>query len=155
MIKWLFAGGGALATALIAYGLHSFDVNRIEANHAKALKAQAVALNDQCEKQKAITEKVSNDYQNKISDLNRRIADARRLHGHNACIAIKSNTSGRHDATASGGVASGQGAGGYSIDINQYIDFASEGEKYRIQLLACQDFVRLTEPPKKGQKQPK
>lgn len=155
-MNWLSAAAGAILTALVGYGLHSLDVDRINAKHEKAMTAQAESLNKQCADQQAITERVSNDYQNKVADLGKRLDAARRLYSGNACLTVTGHAASGYDDAAAANKPAGQGAGRNStIDINKYIDFAAEGEKYRLQLLACQSYVNLTDPRQKGQKQPK
>lgn len=154
-MNWVSAALGAVMMAAVAFSLHTVDMYFVDKSHAKELSDTKIQLAAQCESQKAITEKVDNEYTQKISTLNGRLADARRLYG-NACLAVAGNAASGNDGATGTGKRSGQSIEGYRIiPVQTYIDYAAEGEKYRIQLLACQDFVRLTEPPKTGQKKPK
>ena len=100
----------------------------------------------QCAEAQAITEKVSHDYQNKIAYLNTRLAAARRLHV-SECVAVSSQAASRHDGTSKSGKPLGSPAEGTrtrNLSAQFLIELIGEGEKYRLQLLACQQFVNMT-----------
>ena len=80
-MNYLTIGATAILTALIAYGLHSFDVNRINAKHLKEMTRQNDALVAQCDHDKNITKRVSHDLQKNLSTLDRNLAAARLRHG--------------------------------------------------------------------------
>lgn len=149
MIAFLLANWKSLAAAGAAFALslmlHKLDVHRIEANHASEIVKVKQAMSAECTKAQAITEKVSHDYQNKIAALNSRLAAAHRLHD-SACVAVTGIPSSGYDDAAKLRKPSGQAAegAGATLSARYLIDLTGEGEKYRLQLLACQAFVSAT-----------
>lgn len=146
-MSYLYAIITAVIVSLSAYGLHSLSVNHLRAEQVKAI----AALTASCQAQQAITEKVSNDYQKNLSALNLKLADAQRVYG-GSCIAIKGNSASRHDATPGDRKPVGQSvervaAEGGTIEAGSFFTLIGEGEKYRLQLLACQSFVKATASP--------
>ncbi len=131
----------------MGYGLHSFQINRLEAKHKTEIEAQRLVLTKSCEADKAITEKVDNGYQKNISSLHDRVADARRL--LSSCqLSIKGNAASGYDGDAKRKEPLGSGLGrDRQISSEKFIDLIAEGEKYRVQLLACQAFVNATKEP--------
>jgi len=95
-----------------------------------------VELTAQCEARVKITEDVSHEYQNRLSDLDARLAAARRLH-KTKCVSVASPTTG-HNATAS---ISGD-AGRNAVNSESLIDYAGKAEKYQRQLESCQAFIK-------------
>lgn len=154
MIAFLFANWKSVLACIATFGLclmlHKLDVHRIEAKHAAEIVNVKKAMTEECTKAQAITEKVSHDYQNKIARLNSRLAAAHRLHD-SACTSVTGIPASRHDDAAklgkpSGSSAQGAGYGERTKDLSAryLIDLTGEGEKYRLQLLACQQFVTMT-----------
>lgn len=140
MFSILPMAAGAVLMALVSFGLHSCDVSRLETKHQKDLVAQNNALVSQCDKDKAVTKEVSHALQNDLSVLSGQLDNARRLY-HNACLSVTANSATGYDGAATSRKPAGAGAGRSEIDINKYIDFLGEGERYRVQLKACQSFV--------------
>lgn len=90
---------------------------------------------------KALTEKVSHEYQNQISALNARVADLRRLRP-DVCVAITGTAASGYVGPSAKDKPVGQGVTGHPrIDYYKLIDRLQEGEKYRLQLIECQSFV--------------
>lgn len=146
-MNYLYAIITAVIVSLSAYGLHTLSVKHLEAEQLRAISA----LTAQCNAQKAITEKVSNDYQKNLSVLNAKLADAERVYG-GSCITILPNGSGRYDAAPGQKKPAGQSVGriaaeGGTIEAGRFFTLIGEGEKYRLQLLACQSFVRASASP--------
>lgn len=137
-------------TAVIAFSLHSWDVDRINAKHKLALKdaveAATKAANDECAKDKQITTEVSNEYQNKIANLTVQLNRIKRLYNSSKCVPITRPTE-RRDAAPSEGKPAGQSG----VSSGWIVDIAGEGEQYRLQLLACQDFITKTWAAKTAQ----
>ena len=134
-----------LLTSATAYKIHSWRVDSLrlswEKETDKKLSSQKSALTDLCENQKSITEKVSNDYQKNISDLSRRLDAAHRLHD-NSCISVHGIAPRRHDGHSARREPSGSGASGdRRLSAARFIDLIGEGERYRLQLQACQAFI--------------
>ena len=136
---WLLANWKILTTATatlaICWMLHSLDVHRIEAKHDKEIISAKNALVAECNKAQAITKGISHDYQTKLASLNARLADAKRVHV-NRCIAVQGATSAGYDGTATGAKPAGRNVG-----ADRLIDYAGRAEKYRLQLISCQDFI--------------
>ena len=129
-----------VATVALAYLLHTVDVDRIEAKQRAALVDQATKLQGQCDADKAITMGVSNDYQKKLDVLNDQLA-ALRVREPNRCITVSTSvaTAGRH-----GAAGAGQHAGQNGVTAQTLYDFAGEAERYRLQLISCQQFITET-----------
>lgn len=128
---------GTLAT-LIFFGLW-----RVEVGHNKLQKAEISRMDEeleiaaleinQCNKDKALSERSSNDYQKSIANLRR---DIDRLRNSPACILPKpSGSSGIHSGTG------GQLSGGNGIRTDWLYDFAGRAEQDRITGAACLNFM--------------
>lgn len=129
----------AIATAAIAFGLHSLSVSWIEVKHEKQLTAQAASLKKECDAEKKITEEVSYELQNKISDLDRRANEFKRLRPD--CIPIITHAASRdNDAKGDAGF-SGSNEG---VNSEALFDFAADAERVGLQLDACQGFIKKT-----------
>lgn len=131
MFNWLQAAIVAIVTALGAFGLHSLDVQWLKSNQESALDEQKTAIVSQCTKAQETAEGVSHDYQNQLTNLNRQLDS---LRTRTTCVPI---------APTSPGYSS---AAGQPKPVNEgaIYDLAGEGEKYRIQLIGCQDFINKT-----------
>lgn len=150
MTAFLLTNWKSIAAVCVSFAislmLHKFDVQRIEFQHEMKIAAVKKAMAKQCAEAQAITEKVSHDYQNKITYLNSRLAAARRLHV-GECVAVPSYASSRHDGAPKPGKplrSPVAGTGTRTLSAQFLIDLTGEGEKYRLQLLACQQFVNMT-----------
>lgn len=142
--NWLVGAGVAVVVGLSAYGLHSFSVNRLEAKHAKAIEKQATALNSQCATAKAITSKVSYDFQNDSLVLGSEFARLDSLYGCPLSLPVQPAGAalGRNDAPARQEPV--DRAGG-NLERRRILAVVAKGERYRIQLKACQAFVKAAE----------
>jgi len=130
----------AIVTALLALGAHKLDVYRINELHKSALKAQAEALIEQCEKDKKLTTEVSRDYQNNIANLNRKLADAKRMRASaETCVSITGTTGGRDAAKEDTGLR-----GTHGVAAESLFDFSGDAEQVGLQLDACQAFIKKT-----------
>lgn len=137
LLKYWQIGAGAVGAFVLAWMLHSLDVNRIESNQRDALAAQETKLAAACEASKAITTEVSNAYQDQIADLNAKLLSVKRLRP-SRCIALSAPVpAGGRDATPTGA----EPARTDGINSDALYDFAGEAEKYRLQLIACQKFI--------------
>ncbi len=133
--------------ALAAYGLHSFSINRLEAKHKTEMAAQQLALTKKCEADKAITTRVSHDLQIQLASLDSRLdASHRMLNGK--CTGVLTFTAPRYDAPPATKEPLGRNVGGTEpkraatyASAGHLISIAGKGERYRLQLLACQKFV--------------
>lgn len=127
----------SILTALVAFGFHKIDVARLEAKQTKALAAQEKQLNDACDKAQQITEGVSRDYQEQLSTLGRQLDTLKRVRTNPKCVPIASTTAGYN-----GRAGERKPIETHGISTEWAYDFAAEGEKYRLQLIACQDFIK-------------
>lgn len=138
---WFLANWKIVASSVATFGLclmlHTLDVNRIEANQAEEITKVKAAIAAECTKAQAITEKVSHGYQTKLSALNSRLAAAHRMRD-NSCVSVKIDPASRHDATAPREKSFGRDVGS-----DRLIEIAGKGEKYRLQLISCQQFINL------------
>ena len=138
-----------IATAALAYMLHTVSVYRLEAQQRAALTDQATKLQGQCDADKAITKGVSDDYQKKLDVLNDQL-DALRVREAARCIAVSTPVaaSGRH-----GTAGTAKPAGQNGVTAQTLYDFAGEAERYRIQLISCQLFIMETWQEQQDRKQ--
>ena len=141
---WITFGVGAFFAATLALALHTIDVNHIEAKHKRELVAQAAAISGDCAKAKATTEKVSHGLQNDLSTLdNDYNALSDRLQPYPSCIgatALATGSPSGHDGAA----ATGKSDEGISAAFapRRVIKIVKKGERYRVQLIACQSWAR-------------
>jgi hypothetical protein len=138
-----------VATAALAYLLHTVAVDRLEAQQRAALTDQATKLQGQCDADKAITKGVSDDYQKKLDVLNDQLA-ALRVREPARCIAVSTPVAaaGRH-----GAAGTGKPAGQNGVTAQTLYDFAGEAERYRLQLISCQSFITETWQEQQDRKQ--
>lgn len=139
IINWPQAIIVAIIVALAGFGLHSLDVWRLDAQHQSDLTAQAKALRDICDNNSDITKEVDYATQSQISNLNTQYLSLERLRDSACPMSITSPPSGDNGA-ASGGKLAHKNA----PTINALLDIAHDGEKYRLQLKGCQDFIKKT-----------
>lgn len=123
-----------LGAIVIAFGLgitleykisrHSIEVAISDQKAADILK---------CNADKKLTNEVSQNYENQIFALNKRIGDLLRKPAR--CVIAKS--AGHSDAAP----VTGANAGTYGISSEWLYQFAGEGERYRLQVIGLQDFI--------------
>ena len=101
-----------------------------------ALQAQKIEIVAQCEADKRITSEASREYQKKISTLNNRVRELKRVLPAR-CVPVTSAARGL-DGSASAGVTTGT----QGISAEWALDLGAEAEKYRQQLISLQEFVR-------------
>lgn len=154
-------------TALMGIKIHCWRVDSLKLDFqqekAQALTKQKAALVASCDADKALTQEVSNVYQNRISRLDHQLSNTRRLLSR-SCVAIQGSAGIRHYAApgsgkplgsgakgaamASGSAAAAAGEGGKdaSLPVGSFLDLIGEGERYRLQLMSCQEFIVKTQP---------
>lgn len=123
-----------LGMAILAY---KAPLVGIQASHKRALEKQVTELTNQCEDQKKITEEVSHEYQKKLNALNVQLARLKRVQPR-CIIPNRTNPTPGHDGSAQ----PRELAGSHGISTEWLIDYAGEAERYRLQLISCQDYVR-------------
>lgn len=140
-LNWIQIAGGAIVAFVISYCLHTVDLWWIEAGHAKELSDQKTTLIAECETDKTITKEASNDYQKKLSDTQRQLDDLKRVRPARCVPVSTPRPAAGCDGAAGNEKPSGTDGG---ISSTALLDFAGEAEKYRIQLISCQDFITKT-----------
>lgn len=136
LIKYWMPITAALGAFGVSYGIHNITSAISEYRHNAALAAQEQALNASCAKSQQITSEVSNDYQSQIAALNRRVRELKRVRP-DRCVPIADPAGGRD-----GPASPGEHGRAHGIDAGALYDFAADGEAYRLQLIACQAFIR-------------
>lgn len=131
--------GAALVTALLAWLLHSLSMGFTEAAHQRQLDEQKISLLTACEADKKLTQEVSNAYQSKISSLNSQLTRLRNVQPAR-CVPVTQPSGGYHATPQSGKPTRPNGG----VDSSALYDFAGEAERYRLQLIGCQDFILKT-----------
>lgn len=137
IIKYWIVIPAVLITAFAAFQLHKLDVARLEAKQIKTLAAQEKKLNEACDKAQQLTEGVSHDYQAQLSALNNKLAALKRVRAKPQCVPIANPAAGHDGATQPDKLSGPRG-----IRPDWLYDTAFEADKYRLQLIACQDFVK-------------
>lgn len=152
-MNWISAIIGVVITAFVGFGLHTIDVNHINKKHATELTAQAVNLNSQCAAAKAITEKVSNELQSNLVTLNNDSDTLVRLLTSAQCGIPSGLDAGAvtgYDATPAGKELIARI--GRAFEPNRVTVIVKKGEKYRVQLKACQTWAAETWQASQNQK---
>ena len=131
-----------IASAVISFLAHTYydwRIDRLKLDHETALKAKEAEGVENCKKDQAITQGVSHDYQQKLDDLGRKLADAKRLYSTRCIMPTARAASGRNEETGAN-----LPAGSDAVAAESVIELAGEGEQYRLQLIACQRFITET-----------
>lgn len=129
----------ALVVGLVGWTYHGWSVGRLNARHEAALVSQQTALQGECQKDKLITQEISNDYQNQLSDLRQQLAAIKRVQP-NRCVPTASRPASRRD-DAKGNPQLSDAHGVFTDDL---YDFAFDAEQVGRQLDACQGFINAT-----------
>jgi len=131
---------GAVVTYAIMADIQASRIADLDAAHAKAIKDQETALNDQCAKNKQLTTEVSNDYQSQLTDLRRQLAAVKRVQPNRCIVPTPAKPTGGRDAAAANQELP-HTDGVYTDDL---FDFAADAEQVGRQLDACQSFITKT-----------
>lgn len=124
-------------TASVAVFLHLFIGFIDEAERAEELATAKLELIHQCNAKMQVTYEVSDEYQKKISALNRRAGELKRMHDNAKCLPVTSTPS-RSDATSPRGELSRQGG----IRSDWFIDLGASCEDMRLRVVGLQEFIR-------------
>lgn len=133
------AATAAVLVGILAWNLHGWSVNRLEARHAKAMAEQAQSLNAECAKDKQLTSEVSRELQNQLADARTQLNAAKRVQ-QNRCVPTPARPAAGHDA-APGDKELHQSNGIYADSL---LDFAYDAEVVGRQLDSCQSFIVKT-----------
>lgn len=136
MLSIVFKKPLLILCGILALGLsvQTARISWIKAQHSAELSRQETSLTEQFRKNQTITNEVSNAFQNSLSSLSDRLA-ALRMRGAGECMPVSVAPSGRDGSSGAGH------AGAHGVDPATLYDYAGEAERYRLQLIACQDFV--------------
>ena len=139
LTNWKVILTGCLVS-LLSWGLHTLDVYRLEDKQRTELAEQAKVLNNSCNADKAITEGVSNDYQKKLADLGRQLDAVKRVQP-TRCIPVSAP---RPACGSNAKTGANQPVDQNGVTSDALYSLAGEAERYRLQLIACQDFIAET-----------
>lgn len=139
ILAWLIKHPATIAFSLLALtaaassalAKHEMTVNK----ELRAQIQQAQSTISQMDSDIKTGEKIANDYQSKITSLNRAAA-ARRVRSSACIVPSGAAASGDH-----GSASAGKPVGQNGISTQFLDDYAAEAEKYRLQLIGCQDYV--------------
>lgn len=138
IVAALSAGAGAALAGLVMWALWSVNVATIKADYEAKLVRQAVAMREQFDKDVALSEGVSHEYQTKNAELARSLAKYKRMHG-DSCVPV-TPAPGRSDDTAAGGEPTGQ----HGITVGPALEYGANCEQLRLQVIGLQDFINKT-----------
>lgn len=113
---------------------------RSDLKETKLSLEQEVAKNAQCEKDKTLSMEKADEYQGKITTLNSRVAGLKRMYDSAKCIPIPASPSSQPNGTS----GTGEPSGPRGVLASGLIDLGAEGEKYRLQVIDLQNFIRAT-----------
>lgn len=126
----------SIATACVAWMLHSLDVGRIENKNRTALAAQQTALEEKFASDKKLTEESSRDYQIQVDALNLKLVDVKRMRPNHCITPITG------EADSSNGSSSiGKHGGQDGVSTDALYEYAGTCERLRIQVISLQDFI--------------
>jgi len=135
-LNWIQVAGGAVAAFALSFLLHTVDVNRIESNHRAEMAKQKTDLETAFAADKKLTEENSRAYQKQVSNLTRKLADAKRLLPSRCVVPVTGQASGGNRGATGGINARLDG-----VSSDALIDYAGECERYRLQVISLQDFI--------------
>jgi hypothetical protein len=133
---------GVIVTFLICFGLHTWDVDRIIAKDALALKAQAAFDIMQYHDQKQITSNSDKTYENLLAD---RDALARQLRDKTPSIVyVTKPASGSHAAAQHAKLPGADGCGAQPVAAAKLYDIGNDCETERDKVITLQKFINDT-----------
>jgi len=143
----------AMLVSAASYGLHCISQARLANKHRAEIAALSAAKDAACMTAKAITNEVSNAYQKELTALDVAADDAGNLldllRGNGASAIQPGVAASGRDAGAAGKKLYFGDSGILGPDPQKLIAIGKRAEKTRLQLLACQQFVRKTQKPLK------
>ena len=140
-LNWLSALAGAIPVAIIAWLLHSVDVNHINAKHEAALIAQRVEDQKQCDMDKNLTKEANDALQKDRDTIAARLNSLLMQHPAGCVMPVPHSS----QLPSSGkGKHAGQNGGRAGVSTDWLREFAAECEGYRTEVEACTKFVTDT-----------
>lgn len=130
-----------IATAALAYLLHTVDVDRIEANNAATIKTQIESDTKTCATAQNITKGTDDALTSKTNGL-----DTDYLAALNS---LREQSAASHNSPAASGVNHGTACPSIhvcknGVDAGALLSYAKDAEHYRLQLSSCQSFITET-----------
>ena len=138
MLNTLKIVAAVLITLAVCAGVYTVRINVLEKQHIKALDKQKTDLQKQCAEEKAVTTEVSNELQTKYSALAGQYNKLKRVRP-SYCVPVTGPTGGR-DGTGTDGKLSRP----HGVNSDDLIDYGRDAEQCRLQLMACQSFIKKT-----------
>lgn len=130
-------GVGFAAGIIVAGTYHNIASWLAEQAHERELVAQREEIVSKYEKANETSGRIANEYEQQITDLNRKLSSLRVQ--RNRCIPVRvADTTSGNDATS----PTGKSIGGNGTDSATLYEYAGRAEKYRIQLVSCQNFIK-------------
>ena len=129
----------AIVIAAVAVFSAGWYVNgmRWEAKLKTALERQMIEMVAKCEEDKKLTEVLDNEQLQKISALSKQLSNTKRLYATKCNVPVADPASLNNAATRAGQPVRPNG-----VNTESLLDIAADGERYRLTLASCQDFVR-------------
>lgn len=129
---------GIIAAILAVFGVGMWVESQIAENTLKReLAKQQAALVAQCDADKKLTEGIDNEQLQKITALSKQLNNSKRVFAAKCNVPLSASTSIDNAATR-GGKPIGQNG----VSAEALLELAADGEKYRITLISCQDFIK-------------
>lgn len=138
LIRYWQPLSAALVTAALAFLLHTVSINAQERSHEHELAQQQSQLIKRCGEVQEAARDASAGHQARLNRLSSDLANARRML-NGACVRVrKGDTASGHNAATGQPVNGGQDA---RVAAASLLDYAEEAERYRSQLIACQELL--------------
>lgn len=119
---------------------HEKAITKLEKDHEDALAFQKQLLTAQRAAAERVTEEVSHAYQERISDLSRRVVDVKRMQP-NACIPVVERVQSAGGAGGANGAAGGDVQPGRGIDLYAFTDYRGDAQLHVEQVIGLQQLV--------------
>lgn len=137
-MRWFYALLGAIPVLIICLAIGIIGNSLLKSSYQHKLDDQKKDMQAECAADKTITKGISDAYETNISAFDSRLASLRLRFPPNVLPSAPSAAS-RH-ATPGPAKPLGQ----CRIDPSAVLDIAALGERYRLQLKSCQDFILKT-----------
>lgn len=133
ILNWFQICIGAVGAFALSFLLHTIDVSFIEASWRHKLDDQKIALEKQCNDDKAITKGTNDDLQKAYDSIAGKLAASKRMQPARCVIPA----SGKAEPPAGGAEHAGQNG----ISTDWLRDYAAECETYRSQRIGLEKFI--------------
>lgn len=133
MPNWIFIAAGAVPALLLAWLLHTVDVDRIEAAQKVAIADQQAADKKTCDSDKSITKEANDALQKSNANCSARVSKLMRLQAQ--CVPLS------RPAQLAGDKQPGSG-GSDGLSTLWLQGFAEQCKEYRDTLIICEDYAQ-------------